>query len=141
VPLLRFDIIEGRSEEQLDRLLDITHRIVVETFGVPERDRYQLVTEHKPSHVRALDTGLGLTRTNQLVILQITSRPREVSDKLRFYRDLSEALEQECGLAKDDLMISFVTNNDEDWSFGRGRAQFITGDLYSSHSAIPFTPT
>jgi hypothetical protein len=25
--------------------------------------------------------------------------------------------------------VNFVTNADEDWSFGAGRAQFLTGDL------------
>jgi hypothetical protein len=27
------------------------------------------------------------------------------------------------------VVVSFVTNADEDWSFGAGRAQFLTGDL------------
>jgi hypothetical protein len=26
-------------------------------------------------------------------------------------------------------VVSFVENGDEDWSFGLGRAQFLTGDL------------
>jgi len=27
------------------------------------------------------------------------------------------------------VVVSFVENGDEDWSFGLGRAQFLTGDL------------
>ena len=29
-------------------------------------------------------------------------------------------------------MVSIVSNTDADWSFGNGRAQFLTGELYSS---------
>jgi hypothetical protein len=29
-------------------------------------------------------------------------------------------------------MVSFVENTDEDWSFGHGRAQFLTGELGAS---------
>lgn len=38
-------------------------------------------------------------------------------------------LEARCGLSPDDLMVTLVENADEDWSFGRGRAQFLTGGL------------
>jgi hypothetical protein len=28
-----------------------------------------------------------------------------------------------------DLIVSITENDDEDWSFGHGRAQFLTGEL------------
>jgi hypothetical protein len=34
-----------------------------------------------------------------------------------------------CGLAPEDVIVSFVESQDADWSFGLGRAQFLTGDL------------
>ncbi|MFT8885231.1 MAG: tautomerase family protein, partial [Acetobacter papayae] len=46
-----------------------------------------------------------------------------------FYRLLAEKLEQACGLAPADLMVSIIQNADEHWSFGLGRAQFLTGEL------------
>ncbi len=47
MPLLTFDIIEGRSESEIKTLLDAAHRAVVRAFKVPERDRYQIVHENK----------------------------------------------------------------------------------------------
>ena len=35
----------------------------------------------------------------------------------------------EIGIPSTDLIISLVENMKEDWSFGLGRAQFLTGDL------------
>jgi hypothetical protein len=29
----------------------------------------------------------------------------------------------------NDIVVSIVTNSDADWSFGNGRAQFLTGEL------------
>jgi hypothetical protein len=103
--------------------------VLVETLHVPARDRYQVVHQHPRSRVVALDTGLGISRTDNLVILQLTSRPRDAAAKLAFYRVLAERLSATCGIAPSDLVINFVINADEDWSFGMGRAQFITGEL------------
>lgn len=41
MPLLKFDIIQGRSEEQVRKLLDTTHQAMVQAFDVPSSDRYQ----------------------------------------------------------------------------------------------------
>lgn len=35
MPLLKFDIIQGRSEEQVRKLLDTTHQAMVQAFDVP----------------------------------------------------------------------------------------------------------
>ncbi len=129
MPLLRFDLIEGRSEAELQALLDSAHKTVLAAFGVPARDRYQIVHEHKPSRMIALDTGLGIARTEKFVSLQITTRPRSTAEKQNFYRLLCENLSADCGIAPSDVMVSCVENKDEDWSFGHGRAQFLTGEL------------
>ncbi|MCC7252546.1 tautomerase family protein [Hyphomicrobium sp.] len=129
MPLLRFDLIEGRSKSELKALLDAAHRAMLAAFEVPERDRYQIVHEHKRSRLIVEDTGLGIPRTDDVVVLQVTTRPRGRAAKERFYRLLVEELERSCGIAPSDVMVSMVENTDEDWSFGYGRAQFLTGEL------------
>lgn len=129
MPLLRFDIYQGRSDQELQTLLDTAHRVMVEAFKVPQRDRYQIVNEHRPSRMIAEDTGLGIPRTNHFVMIQITTRPRSREMKETFYKRMVEELEKHCGIAPSDVMINFVTNTDEDWSFGLGRAQFLTKEL------------
>ena len=129
MPLLRFDIFEGRSPDQLKALLNVTHRALVATFRIPERDRYQIVHEHPTSHFIVQDTGLGIPRTKNCVLLQITTRPRTRRAKEAFYHLLCESLKKECDIDPSDVVVSMVTNSDEDWSFGNGRAQFLTGEL------------
>lgn len=129
MPLLRFDLIEGRSPDELQSLLDAAHRAMLAAFKVPQRDRYQIVHEHRPGTMIVEDTGLGIPRTEKVVFLQVTSRPRGREAKEAFYRLLTEELERSCGIAPSDVVVSIVENTDEDWSFGLGRAQFLTGDL------------
>lgn len=129
MPFLRFDLIKGRTEAEISALLDAAHDAMLEAFKVPVRDRYQIVHEHEPSRVRIEDTGLGIPRTDKVVLVQVTTRPRTTDEKTNFYRLLSEALSKHCGIAPSDVMVNFVTNTDADWSFGNGEAQFLNGKL------------
>ncbi|MCI3988272.1 4-oxalocrotonate tautomerase family protein, partial [Bacillus vallismortis] len=67
MPLLRFDLLEGRDEKSLQLLLDTAHQSMVEAFGVPERDRYQIVHQHPEYELMIQDTGLGFQRSKDLV--------------------------------------------------------------------------
>ena len=129
MPLLRFDLIEGRTNSEIETLLDAAHRAMLAAFKVPERDRYQIVQEHKRGRMIVEDTGLGIERTDKVVVVQVISRPRTREKKEAFYRLLCEELERTCGIAPSDVMVSIVENTDADWSFGLGRAQFLTGEL------------
>lgn len=129
MPLINIDLIEGRSDEQVKILLDAAHRAVVEAFQVPQGDRYQIVNEHRPGRMIVEDTGLGIPRTDKVVVISVTSRPRTEESKVRFYQLLAQALQEDCGIEANDLMVSIVTNTHADWSFGHGRAQFLTGEL------------
>lgn len=128
-PLIRIDVIEGRSEAEIKALLDAAHRAVVAAFKVPERDRYQILQEHPRSHMIIEDTGLNIPRTDKVVVVQVVSRPRTQEKKEALYRLLTEELEKACGIPPADVIVSIVENTDADWSFGYGRAQFLTGEL------------
>ena len=136
MPLLRFDLIEGRTQEQIKELLDAAHRAVLAAFDVPERDRYQIVTEHKPSHLVAQDTGLGIERTSSLVILTVITLPRSDESKQRFLSELTREFTEHCDIQPSDVIVSFVGNRESDWSFGNGVAQYVTGDLQSTDGVL-----
>lgn len=129
MPLLNFHIGEGRDDAAVRTLLDAAHRAMVEAFDVPSTDRYQTVTRHRPGDLVLDDTGLGMSRTPDAVLVTVVTRPRPEAAKLRFYALLGRHLSEQCGLAPGDLVVSVVENADADWSFGKGRAQFLTGEL------------
>jgi phenylpyruvate tautomerase PptA (4-oxalocrotonate tautomerase family) len=129
MPLLYFNLLEGRNDTELKTLLDAAHRAMLAAFKVPERDRYQIVNERKPSRMIVEDTGLGIPRTDKVIVVQVVTRRRSKEMKQSFYRLLTEELQKSCGIPPSDVMVSMVENSDEDWSFGLGRAQFLEGDL------------
>ncbi|QDK69291.1 tautomerase family protein [Bacillus halotolerans] len=129
MPLLRFDLIEGRDQKALQSLLDTAHQAMVEAFGVPESDRYQIVHQHPANELVIHDNGLGFHRSKDLIVISITSKTRTKSQKEKLYALLAEKLEAECGISPEDLMVSITENGDADWSFGLGEAQFLNGKL------------
>ncbi|EPE96354.1 tautomerase family protein [Rhizobium grahamii] len=131
MPLVRIHVFKGRSGEELQRLLDVAHDVIVEAF--PRRDRYQILEEHEKS-LRVLDTGLGLDRSERFVLIVIISCVRSRTTKLVLYETLARSLRMQCGIDPSDVMVSVVENSDEDWSFGMGRAQFIAGELTASRT-------
>lgn len=129
MPLVNVDVIRGRTTEELRTLLNTIHEVMVNALEVPDTDRYQILTQHDPEGVVALDTSLGMTRSTDLVIIRFTSRERPERAKVALYAQLSEQLSRTCGVRPDDLIVTIVENNAADWSFGGGEAQFITGAL------------
>lgn len=129
MPLLQFDVIQGRSESEMRTLLDAAHRAVLAAFKVPARDRYQIVHENKAYQMVFEDTGLDLTRTDNLVMVRVFTSPRSDEQKQFFMAELCRELKESCGILGSDVMISFITNGKGDWSFGNGVAQYMTGDL------------
>ncbi|AJH24281.1 MULTISPECIES: tautomerase family protein [Bacillus] len=129
MPLLRFDVIEGRDDAALKKLLDTTHYAMVKAFDVPVTDRYQIVHQHRPHELIIEDTGLGFKRSKDLVIISIVSKARTEHQKETLYQLMADQLKTECGISPEDVMISITENGNADWSFGLGEAQFLTGKL------------
>ncbi|MDV7758002.1 tautomerase family protein [Liquorilactobacillus mali] len=129
MPLMRVDVIKGHDQEYLKKLLDIAYEIQVETLATPENDRYQILTQHEKFEMQIRDTGLGIERTDNVVVFNLVTRPRSTKAKQAFYSKIVERLNDELGIRKEDIMFSLVPNNDDDWSFGNGEAQFLNGKL------------
>jgi phenylpyruvate tautomerase PptA (4-oxalocrotonate tautomerase family) len=77
MPLIRIDVVKGRSEAEIKALLRAVHQAALRALGVPLRDRYQIVTEHPRSHMVIEDTGLGIERSDRLVVVQVITRRRK----------------------------------------------------------------
>ena len=129
MPLMKIDMIKGRNEDEIKEILDISYQVMQEAFHAPDGDRYQIVNQHEPFEMQILDTGLGFERTNQVIVFSLTTRPRTSEEKQNFYSQLVKELEDQLGIIPEDVMINLTVNSDEDWSFGFGRAQFLTGEL------------
>lgn len=129
MPLIRVDTFKNYSDEQLKTALDIIHQAAVNCFQIPDRDRYQIITQHAPNEMVLLDTNLGFTRSKDAIVIQVFSRKRSKEAKLNFYRQVATELTQALQIQGSEILISLVENGDADWSFGWGEAQFVSGKL------------
>lgn len=130
MPLVKIDMIKNvRTPDEIKHLADVVQEILIDKFAAPPRDRYQVITQHEPYELIFLDTGLSLPRTEKLILIHIFQQGRNTEQKQALYAELAERLERECQVPKSDLVISVSRNEKEDWSFGMGRAQFLTGEL------------
>ena len=125
MPLVRISLREGKSEQYRTAVADGVHRAMVEGAAVPEQDRFQIISEHPPSGLIYDPTYLGIQRTNDIVMVQITlSTGRKLAQKRQLFKRMAEILAENPGLRPQDLMINLVEVAWENWSFGNGEAQY-----------------
>ena len=129
MPLVRIDVQAGRTPAQLRRLADTVQEVMLDVFAAPPGDRYQIISEHAVGHIIAEDTGLGLERSDGVTVIQIFQQGRNAEQKQAAYDQLAKRLDAAALVRPEDLIVSVMANEREDWSFGLGRAQFLTGEL------------
>lgn len=129
MPLMRIDMFKGRTKDEIKEILDISYQVATSEFKLLPHDRYQIVTQHDPEEMIIEDVGLGFKRTKDFLMFSLTSSPREVDDKQRFYDELVKQLHDKIGISPEDVMINIISNTKADWSFGNGEAQFLNGKL------------
>lgn len=129
MPLVRIDVNEGRTPQELQDLSRGIHDAILGEYGIPERDYFHILTEHPQGQIFAQDAGLGFERTHGVVMIQIfTQGGRSQEAKQRLFSAVAENLTG-LGVAGEDVFIGYVENTAGDWSFGYGRAQYVTGEL------------
>ena len=125
MPLVRISLREGKTEQYKRALGDGVHRAMVEAIEAPAQDRFQIITEHPASGLIYDPTYLGVQRTENIVIVQITmSTGRKPPQKRKLFQRMAEILAENPGLRPQDLMVNLVEVAWENWSFGNGEAQY-----------------
>ena len=125
MPLARIDLIKGKSAEYRRTVGDIVYEAMVEALGAPKDDRFQIITEHSPDALIADENYLGIRRTKDCVFIQLTlNAGRTVEQKKAFYRAVADTLHARLGFRLEDVFISLVEVQKENWSFGNGIAQY-----------------
>ena len=125
MPLVRIDLPRGKSSEYRRTLGDVVYEAMIQTINVPANDRFQIITEHPPEELIIDRTYLGIERSADCVLIQVTlNEGRSTELKKAFYRAIADGLNQRLGLRKQDVFINLVEMKKENWSFGNGEAQY-----------------
>ncbi len=125
MPLVRIALRRGKPASHLSALRNGVYRAMREAFNVPEDDRFILVSQHDADEFD-YDAGyLGITRSDDLVIVQITCNAgRTLEQKQSLYRAIADNFCSDPGLRREDVFINLAEVAKENWSFGNGVAQY-----------------
>ena len=97
----------------------------MDAIKIPEKDRFQIVTEHSAGDLIYDPSYLDIQRSDDVLLVQITlSAGRSVEIKKALYARMVELLAESPGIRKEDLFVSLVEVAKENWSFGNGVAQY-----------------
>jgi hypothetical protein len=72
MPLVRIALRLGKSAGYREAIAGAVHDCMVKTLNVPPQDRFQLVTEHAPDGLIYDPEYLGIHRSDDIVIIQLT---------------------------------------------------------------------
>lgn len=126
MPLVNIDLLEGRTQEELRLIGDSVHEAMTEQLNVPERDRFQIITQHTPATLQFDRDYLDIERSDRFVMVRVTlAAGRSADAKAAFYRQLAALLAGRIGLRSEDLAVILTENDRADWSFGRGQASYL----------------
>ena len=125
MPLVRISLREGRPEAYRKAVGEGVHRAMVETIDVPEHDRFQIITGHDSASLIYDRTYLGIDRSDDTVLIQLTiSAGRSLEKKRALYARIVALLMERPGVRPQDVFINLVEVAPENWSFGNGVAQY-----------------
>jgi 4-oxalocrotonate tautomerase len=125
MPLVRIDLLEGKTLEYGVEIGQIVARALSEILNVPRDDLFQVITTHAKTGLRFDRNYLGIQRSDDCIFLQITlNSGRTVEMKQRFYKAVADGLHEALKLRGEDILINLVEVPKENWSFGNGEAQY-----------------
>jgi phenylpyruvate tautomerase PptA (4-oxalocrotonate tautomerase family) len=127
MPLVRVSLGAPKDAEYRQSVSQGIYEAMRETLGIPEGDRFQVMSEHEGGTLVADPSFMGMKRSQDgFVLIQIfLSRGRSTEVKQSLYRRIAQRLAANPGVRPDDVMVVFTEVGLDDWSFGRGEAQYV----------------
>ena len=126
MPLARIDLIKGKPESYRQAIGEAVYQALL-SIGVPENDRFQVVTEHDPANFIFAKSYLGVEHTSDLVMIQITfNEGRTTAQKQALFAAIANNIQTATGLPISDVFVNLVEVKRENWSFGNGIAQYVS---------------
>ncbi len=125
MPLVHISLRTGKPEAYRQAIFDGVYQALRETYDVPDDDQFMAMTEHDAANFRYSATYLGVDRSDDVVFIQITaSNTRSAQQKKALFARIAGRLAASPGMRADDVFVSLVEVAKENWSLGRGLAQY-----------------
>jgi phenylpyruvate tautomerase PptA (4-oxalocrotonate tautomerase family) len=125
MPLTHISLRAGKPDAYRKAIFDSLHRAMHETFNVPEDNQFMTIREHDAANFRYGASYLGIARSDDILLIQITANnTRTVEQKKAMFRRIAELLAESPGIRPEDVFVSLIEVEKENWSLGLGLAQY-----------------
>lgn len=127
MPLVRINLGSHHADDVAPAIGDVIYEVMRSVAGVPEQDKFQIVTRHAEGELVYPPGGyMGVQHTGGIVFIQVTwNAGRSTEVKRAFYRQVADGIHARTGVRKEDIFINLVDVQREDWSFGNGDMQYV----------------
>ena len=124
MPLVRIDLPATTPPDHRGAIIDVVYDALVNVAGAPDNDKFMVISEHGPGSL-VMDPNYVVARSERALIIQVTlNAGRTIEVKKNLYRAIADGLHESIGLPTEDVFINLVEVPKENWSFGRGNAQY-----------------
>ena len=116
-PLIKVEIVEGKSEAYKKALMDGVHDALVEAIKIPDHDRFQRLYELDKSSFEFPEN-----KTDKVTLIEITLfRGRSIEAKKELYRLITDKLSENPGIHGNDIVIVLLEPPLENWGIRGGK--------------------
>ena len=111
MPLVRIDMVKGKSPEYKKTVLDVVHEGLIDAFGIEDRDRFQRIVE-----IPEEDFERPEGKTEDFLIIELTIFPgRTKEQKKAAISKITADLNNKLNIAPTDVFILINEPPLENW--------------------------
>ncbi|WP_300674076.1 tautomerase family protein [Soonwooa sp.] len=124
MPLVRISLSKSHSSETQDAISKAVHQALIEHFNIPADDYFHIIEALKQPKLKYPTTYLDVAHTDNIVFVQIiAAKGRTTEQKRNLYQKIAELIAQNTSIKTDDVIITLLENEKDNWSFGQGAIQ------------------
>ena len=114
MPLVKVEMLKGKSSEYKKTVLDCIHQGLVDSLGIEDWDRFQRITEYDTEEFEFPDF-----KTDAFMIIELTLFPgRTKEQKGDAIKAITSRLADSLGIAPADVFIVINEPPFENWGMG-----------------------
>jgi phenylpyruvate tautomerase PptA (4-oxalocrotonate tautomerase family) len=116
MPIVKIEIIKGKSKEYKKAILDGVHNALVETIKIPDHDRFQRIYELDDNNFEVPES-----KTSNVTFIEIVMfKGRSYEAKKALYKAINHNLKLNPGIIGNDIIIVLIEPPLENWGINGG---------------------
>ncbi|MDL2222885.1 tautomerase family protein [Bacteroidales bacterium OttesenSCG-928-M11] len=121
MPLVRISLRKELSLDTKNKISEAVHQSLVQEFKIPQDDFFQVVEELDKHQIKYPQSYLGINHSDNIVFILIVAKVgRSIEQKQGLYKEIAKRVSETTDIKADDLIISLIENDNNNWSFGGG---------------------